>query len=262
MAPCVCTHTHTHTHAHTHTHTHTHAHTHTHTPQELTGLEQELMEFRSCVESIGTNLDNSENRDNARRLRILIKKRIRDASGKLKLRHKGSVRRKGAREGGSDQEREGGKGRYERKGFCLYNKISEALSFAMLSFSFSSFLSFIRTFFPSISLPPSLFTSLLSLSFLPHLPSSLSSSIIPLSPTPVSHRSPQQSIEAQQLSKKLASFIQQFEDILSQEKQVTRQRSITNQCKPQHTRDACVYNTLGMNICVQYIRYGYVYTIH
>ena len=69
-------------------------------------------------------------------------------------------------------------------------------------------------------------------------------------------------IEVKQLSKKLAFFIKPFEDILSQEKQVTRQRSVTNQCKPQHTRDACVYNTLGMDMCVQYIRYGYVYTIH
>ena len=93
MTPCVCTHTYT--------------HTHTHTQQELTGQELELVEFMSGVESIGTNLVNSEKRDNARRLRILIKKRIRDASGKLKLQQKGSVGREGGNEGGREGRKEG-----------------------------------------------------------------------------------------------------------------------------------------------------------
>ena len=30
----------------------------------------------------------------------------------------------------------------------------------------------------------------------------------------------------------------------------------------QYVRYGCVYNTLGMDMCVQYIRYGYVCTIH
>ena len=66
------------------------------------------MEFMSCIESIGTNLVNSENSDNARRLRILIKKRIGDASDKLKLHQKGSVRREGGNEGGREGGKEGG----------------------------------------------------------------------------------------------------------------------------------------------------------
>ena len=71
------------------------------------------MEFMSCIESIGTNLVNSENSDNARRLRILIKKRIGDASGKLKLHQKGSVRREGGNEGGREGRKEGGREKEE-----------------------------------------------------------------------------------------------------------------------------------------------------
>ena len=74
------------------------------------------MVFMSCVESIGTNLVNSENRDNTRRLRILIKKRIGDASGKLKLHQKGSVRREGGNEGGREGRKEGGREKEEEEG--------------------------------------------------------------------------------------------------------------------------------------------------
>lgn len=52
--------------------------------QVLQELDQELVKFQGCVESIGTQLDSHENRSDIKRLRSLIKNKVTSAKSDLK----------------------------------------------------------------------------------------------------------------------------------------------------------------------------------
>lgn len=53
-------------------------------PQILQSLEKDLISFRGCIESIGSQFDSHENRREIRRLRTELKKKITTAEGNLK----------------------------------------------------------------------------------------------------------------------------------------------------------------------------------
>ena len=52
--------------------------------QSLQELEQELVKFQGCVESVGTQLDNQENRADIKRLRSVIKSKVTKTKMSLK----------------------------------------------------------------------------------------------------------------------------------------------------------------------------------
>lgn len=55
--------------------------------QVLQTLDQDMLAFRGCVQSIGTQFDSGDNRREIKRLRSVIKKKIGDTEGNLKAMH-------------------------------------------------------------------------------------------------------------------------------------------------------------------------------
>lgn len=53
-------------------------------PQVLQDLEGELVKFRTCIESMGTSLDDANNRKEMKNLRSIIKSRVSEAQSQLK----------------------------------------------------------------------------------------------------------------------------------------------------------------------------------
>ena len=54
-------------------------------PQILQGLDSDLVAFRGCIQSIGTQFDSHDNRAELRRLRTSIKEQISLCETKLKV---------------------------------------------------------------------------------------------------------------------------------------------------------------------------------
>ena len=56
-------------------------------PQVLQTLDQDLLAFRGCIQSIGTQFDSGDNRREIKRLRSVIKKKIGNSENTLKAMH-------------------------------------------------------------------------------------------------------------------------------------------------------------------------------
>ena len=57
--------------------------------QDLAEIEGDLASFKTCVDSIGTPLNNDKNRAEVRRLRSVINRRLRDCNSKVKQKGRG-----------------------------------------------------------------------------------------------------------------------------------------------------------------------------
>lgn len=57
--------------------------------QDLVAVQQDLAEFKTCVDSVGTPLNNDENRAEVKRLRSVIKRKLSNAKIKVQEQRKG-----------------------------------------------------------------------------------------------------------------------------------------------------------------------------
>ena len=57
--------------------------------QDLGTVDRDLVDFKQCVDSVGTPLNNEENRKEVRRLRSVIKRRLGDAKTKVQEQQRG-----------------------------------------------------------------------------------------------------------------------------------------------------------------------------